>query len=80
MSMSLLNKAQTFVQIFKGVRAKNQAQRLVCDFNDELNRAEKMKTYIDGLKNKRKPKLENGITTGYAGTGFYSNGVFMDDD
>lgn len=49
-----------------------------------LKRAEAIRCNMNGFKLER-PKLlkkdsKNGYTTGYAGTGYYSNGVRVDDD
>lgn len=81
--MSLFKKATTFISIFNEVRAKNEAQRQVsAGLDSSLKQAEQMRAEINGfnIKPKRTSKLENGYTTGYAGTGYYSNGVRVDDD
>ncbi|HGO5810890.1 TPA: hypothetical protein ACU207_002302 [Mannheimia haemolytica] len=84
-TMSLLKKAQTFISIFNDVRTKNEAQRQSSNnLNVALKNAAEMRAGMNGFSLKPQKssaqRYENGYTTGYAGTGYYSNGVRIDDD
>ncbi len=83
--MSLLKKAQTFISIFNEVRAKHEAQRQSSsNLNVALKNAAEMRAEMNGLSLKSQKRsfqcYDNGYITGYAGTGYYSNGVRIDDD
>ena len=77
--MSLKSKLSAFTTAYKNIckNSQNAWQTADCSISEEIKASTKIKF---ALWAKDKEPLKNGYhSSGYAGPGFYSNGVHYDD-
>ncbi|HGO5810895.1 TPA: hypothetical protein ACU207_002307 [Mannheimia haemolytica] len=78
--MSLKSKLSAFTTAYKNIckNSQNAWQNTDCSISEEIKASTKIKF---ALWTRDKSELASGYqTSGYAGEGFYSYGVYEDDD